>query len=342
MNTPKDIQRLEELLLSNQERTTRTSRPEVARINLTLTIPQLDISPAHVRALLSQFSDEVEAIIRVLFASILIFLKQFILALPQILFLVQVARRIPQAVSLVLRDNITFEDALGRIQSLQYQHFRYWEVFQASLLCHFQGLPGFRKVQSGQFILTCPPLKVNLTSSNWRSQIQPGLTIQMSISIKTLLTCVGQCPRGCISKIPSMSSNISTCSQCGLVFGRRESLQKPLASMNAAQTSDESIMKDGSHSIETKQSDEGPHTIAFEFISPTLYATWLEESRLEREDLERLKRILIDSDDIALTVMVLRRRYGRILRKAQRNLQRSGCQFAETISTGASGSPRQN
>jgi hypothetical protein len=53
-------------------------------------------------------------------------------------------------------DNITFEDALGRMQSLQFQQFRHRTVFEVSLRCKLDNLPGMRKVLSGEYVLTTP------------------------------------------------------------------------------------------------------------------------------------------------------------------------------------------
>lgn len=56
--------------------------------------------------------------------------------------------------TLLLDDNIRLEDALGRIMSLPYQHFRYWPVVDARLRAAFAGLPGELKIKRGGLILS--------------------------------------------------------------------------------------------------------------------------------------------------------------------------------------------
>jgi hypothetical protein len=92
---------------------------------------------------------------------------------------------LPQAISLVLHGNMMFEDALGRVQSLQYQQFKHWTVFETSLPCVFANAPGMKKVLDGHFVLTASAPARTLTASNW-TQLDRGLRF---ICLSSLRLC---------------------------------------------------------------------------------------------------------------------------------------------------------
>lgn len=185
---------------------------------LALTIPRLNLSTRDIVSLLSYLSEEVEQVVKLFVASFVICFKDLLLAIPQMVLLYRVLRRLPQAISLVLHDNITFEDALGRVQSLQFQQFKHWPVFEASLRCKFEGLPGTRKVLDGKYVLTSPKCIDILDAKNWSRSIQPGIVVKMAISFSEISTLGKRCPRGCESE-PSRVTDIEyCCKDCHLTF----------------------------------------------------------------------------------------------------------------------------
>ena len=223
MATKDDIRDLKILLRTEPQSATRsqTSPPishDASRLTLVLTIPQLRLPAREVLSILKHFSAEVEAVLNVFFASFMVCLRDLLLALPQMYLIYRVLQRLPQAVSLVLHDNIIFEDALGRMQILQFQQFRHWTVFEASLRCNFENLPGMQKVLSGQYVLTTPKHRLQLTPQNWSEVISPGFVIKMAIMINTIQTNYQKCPRKCGSKVSKVTDVEYRCDTCQMVF----------------------------------------------------------------------------------------------------------------------------
>lgn len=222
--TSEDLDEIRTLLVSLKETYQKPSAPPVMsddhRITLALTIPCLRISLDDIRTLLRRhFRNEVESIVHILFASFLAALREFLWALPQLVLVAKFMGGLPRSVSSLLSDNIKFEDALGRFQSLQFQQFRNWPVFEAHLLCTFENSPGFKKVFEGHFILTSPKYPGRLlNASNWNECVSARIAIVMSISMRMILPEKGGCPRGCGSRIRSISDTESRCLNCDLVF----------------------------------------------------------------------------------------------------------------------------
>jgi hypothetical protein len=119
---------------------------------------------------------------------------------------------IPRAPTQLLPDNIGFEDALGRVQSLPYAWFRHWEVFEGFLRAEFKHMPvsalwyvqststnseqGERKVEAGQYqVISTKRTSALVTSQNWAQSIFPGSNISMSIIMAHLRMEAGMCPR---------------------------------------------------------------------------------------------------------------------------------------------------
>jgi SCA7, zinc-binding domain len=223
MATKDDMQDIKTLLISQLQLTTPAQKSlslpqDTSRMMLVLTIPQLHLSATDAISILQHFSAELVLILKAVLASFIFCLKDLLIALPQLILLYRVLKRLPQAISLVLHDNITFEDALGRMQSLQFQQFRHWTVFEASLRCKFDNLPGMRKVLSGEYILTTPRHRLQLTRQNWSEVIRPGFVIKMAIMINTVQTSYQKCPRECGSNVSKTTDVDYRCDDCGLVF----------------------------------------------------------------------------------------------------------------------------
>ena len=105
---------------------------------------------------------------------------------------------IARSPSLLLDDNIRVEDALGRVLSLPYAHFKFWSVFAARLRCEFRGKPGEGKVTRNQFHIV--NLKRGgdyvLTRNTWDRFILPGANLAMSMLFEDWEVASHMC-RGC-------------------------------------------------------------------------------------------------------------------------------------------------
>ena len=203
--------------------TSKRDSDETARVMLALSLPRFNITKRDLQTLLRHLSAEVETVLRFFLASFFFCLKDLLLALPQIVLIYKILQRLPQAICLTLHDNMTFEDALGRVESLQYQQFKHWTIFEASLRCAFANAPGMKKVVDGHFVLTSPAAAGILTASNWEQTFKPGLEIRMSIIIKTMNTAAGQCPRGCSVAENVVSNGEICCTHCDLYYQSRHS-----------------------------------------------------------------------------------------------------------------------
>jgi hypothetical protein len=171
---------------------------------------------------------------------------------PKLLLLWRVMQRLPPTISLVLHDNITFEDVLGRIHSLQYQQFKHWRVFKESLAHSFKGLPGSRKVRTGQFRLTNAkvPDKV-YDKSNWSRMLQPGSSLVMSIKVEGLSHDYHQCPR-CETRVSGATERRNFCVGCQLHW----EICKP------AEKSDNGSQNRSVNGIRRKQARQGKRNVA--------------------------------------------------------------------------------
>lgn len=194
--------------------------PATARLTLTMTFPQLQISTHDMTLLFRRLLTEVEIVLQLIFARLCVLLKKLIVILPQMLVIMKVLQRLPQAISLVLHDNMTFEDALGRFHSLQYQQFRHWAVFETSLRCAFDNLPGMKRILRGQYFLH--PANAEKTYSNrldaenFAEKVKPGLSFKMSVEFKKVIMEKRRCPRGCPEGIEGISTYEMRCQTCGI------------------------------------------------------------------------------------------------------------------------------
>lgn len=193
--------------------------PATTQLTLTMAIPRLDISTRHIAVLFRSLLCEVELVLRLASAWLSLLLRDLTRVLPQMLLFVRVMHRLPRAISLVLHDNITFEDALGRFHSLQYQQFRHWPVFESSLRCIFADLPGMEKISKGLFVLNPENApEVSLNASNFAKHVEPGFAFRMSMIMRTLTLELQKCPRNCDGKVDRVSHVESRCQSCGLQY----------------------------------------------------------------------------------------------------------------------------
>jgi hypothetical protein len=164
---------------------------------------------------------QIETIFRLVIACALVALQEFLVFFPHVLFLARMMRFLPGAISLVRQDCIRFEDALGRIENLQYQHFRNWQIFEAMVHCNFKGVPRSRKILRGRYTLTSPRLPgQRLTAASWGGQVFPGMTVIMAVNVRAGGIQDAGCPKCLTSNTSSCSATMSRCHSCGLTFSR--------------------------------------------------------------------------------------------------------------------------
>lgn len=109
-------------------------------------------------------------------------LLMFLLLTPSFGRIYRTFQSLSRTPSLLLQDNITLEDALGRTMSLPYEHFRYWPVFLARLQSSFNGMPGEWKVKENQFrILNLRMGGEFISGSDWHRMVFPGARLAMSM-----------------------------------------------------------------------------------------------------------------------------------------------------------------
>lgn len=199
------------------------SSPERALVQqkamLVLTIPQLDLSMKDITVILQWLSEEVEQVVKLLLASLILCFRNLLFAIPQMRLLYRIVRRLSQAILLVLHDSSTFEDALGRMQSLQFQWFRHWPVFEANLRYQYDQLPGMQPALAKRYFFNMPKVAMTVTSTSWETLVRPGSTISMSILLEHVRTVDATCSWGRLT-IPTRFSMLEhSCSGCNLLFG---------------------------------------------------------------------------------------------------------------------------
>lgn len=91
------------------------------------------------------------------------------------LYMAKCFQSLPQRLSLLSGDTISFEDALGFSVEVPYSTYRHIKIFRAFLEVHFEGKPGFQKVLNGQYQLLhqgrCKVSEVSQKSwdvTNWK------------------------------------------------------------------------------------------------------------------------------------------------------------------------------
>jgi len=132
----------------------------------------------------------VEGIIRQLLRAFGVFSLMTLQLLQQVLktdleiyaLLRQIQNSIPCKPTLMMQDTIHFTDVLGRTQTLHYQWFKHWEVFESMLKCEFKGLPGEERVRLGQYhILNSKRKGFIIDRGRWEKSVFPGSEVNMSI-----------------------------------------------------------------------------------------------------------------------------------------------------------------
>jgi ribosomal protein L37AE/L43A len=165
--------------------------------------------------------ENLETIIQFAMAYVLIALKELLIRLPQVLVIARMMQVLPRAISLMRQDCIRFEDALGRVQNLQYQQFQYWPIFEAMVKTQFEGVPGYGKILRRQYTLMCPRLHgQQLVAASWSQHVFPGMTVFMAVDVKVPDFRDDRCPKCSRNNTSSHSATGLRCYSCGLVFSK--------------------------------------------------------------------------------------------------------------------------
>ena len=139
--------------------------------------------------------------------------------------------KIPRGPLQILQDNIVFEDILGRVHSLQYQHFQYLEVFEAMLRSTFKGKPGANVVLGGQYHILNAVNHSLIPREKWGDKVFPGTKIVMSAIFASLEVSPGFCPRvGCEGRFGiAKTAKQVKCPVCSLIIYSSHQNDSPLA-----------------------------------------------------------------------------------------------------------------
>jgi hypothetical protein len=165
--------------------------------------------------------ENLKTIIQFAMAYILIALKELLIRLPQVLIIARMMQVLPRAISLMRQDCIRFEDALGRVQNLQYQQFQYWPIFEAMIKTQFEGVPGYGKILRRQYTLMCPGLHgQQLVAASWSQHVFPGITVFMAVDVKVPDFHDDRCPKCSRNNTSSHSATGLHCYSCGLIFSK--------------------------------------------------------------------------------------------------------------------------
>jgi Prion-inhibition and propagation len=125
---------------------------------------------------------------------------------------------ISPSVSTMLPDNIILYDALGREYSLDLNMFSDWSVVTSMLKSKFTNCPGYQKVLSGQFSITCVRnLEQSIGSWNWSEVVTKRRKFKMSILMLRLTMKDGFCIN-CKIYVQAISESTFACSKCGLFY----------------------------------------------------------------------------------------------------------------------------
>ncbi|GAB1317921.1 hypothetical protein MFIFM68171_08131 [Madurella fahalii] len=123
---------------------------------------------------------------------------------------------IPRSVSLLLPDNLSLVDPLGRRFQLPVSFGKNWEVVAAMLKTHFHGTPGALKIERGQFrIFDVHDPERTIRPSDWTDVVGPRKRFKISIVMSRMQTINRMCVR-CNSTLSPFGPSHATCKGCGL------------------------------------------------------------------------------------------------------------------------------
>lgn len=145
---------------------------------------------------ISELEEAFQAILHILHIASNEILLRLVIILPFINRLIRTAQSMALAPTMLLRDNILFEDALGRKASLPFQYFQHFPVFMARLQCEFKGLPGERRVIRKQFrLFDAERSDIPITEKDWQARVVPGASLSMAVVVNNAYCLGTSCPR---------------------------------------------------------------------------------------------------------------------------------------------------
>ncbi|KAG7426057.1 hypothetical protein Forpi1262_v012485 [Fusarium oxysporum f. sp. raphani] len=127
---------------------------------------------------------------------------------------------------LVLAENISFEDVLGRQTTLQYDFFRHWANVDMFLNKQFENCPGQQYIAKKQYFFLGADAATNKLNSNvevaWQAMARPGCQISMSIKMIAEQKDVSEakCPSpGCKGRSVKIDDEETfSCQKCDLTY----------------------------------------------------------------------------------------------------------------------------
>ncbi|KAL2064535.1 hypothetical protein VTL71DRAFT_3672 [Oculimacula yallundae] len=134
-------------------------------------------------------------------------------------------------IPITVRNNVFFNDAIGRNWKLHTDFVRSFKVFNCFLEEEFQGEAGLQWVQRGLYQLSDDESGRYITPQTWKSMIKPGKTFSMSMVVEVIAksqeTYISTCPAhpyctGTVMRIPG--TDWTKCSICEIdvyIPGRR-------------------------------------------------------------------------------------------------------------------------
>ncbi|KAK3113139.1 hypothetical protein LTR53_009848 [Teratosphaeriaceae sp. CCFEE 6253] len=171
-----------------------------------------------------------------------VFRQDFICFLLVLLDLISVIPRImctlsslPRSPMLLLEEHIRLEDALGRVLSLPYEHFRFWPVLHARLQAEFRDRPGETMVARNEFHIINLAAKGDrvLTREVWDRSVVPGAQLAMSMLFRDRQTARQSCP-GCESVGNAISHGSTQCRLTYRLFGSQSGKPTAVPSLQRA------------------------------------------------------------------------------------------------------------
>ncbi|KAF5597656.1 hypothetical protein FPCIR_3540 [Fusarium pseudocircinatum] len=127
---------------------------------------------------------------------------------------------------LVLAENISFEDVLGRQTTLQFDFFRHWANVDLFLNKQFENCPGQQYIARRQYFFLGADVATHKLTSNveiaWQAMARPGCQISMSIKMIAEQKDVSEarCPSpDCKGRsVKTGSGKTFSCQECDLTY----------------------------------------------------------------------------------------------------------------------------
>ncbi|CZR45357.1 uncharacterized protein FPRO_15468 [Fusarium proliferatum ET1] len=127
---------------------------------------------------------------------------------------------------LIIAENISFEDVLGRQTTLQYDFFKHWANVDMFLNKQFENCPGQQYIAKKQYFFIGADATTNKLNSNveiaWQAMARPGCQISMSIKMiaEQDIVLEAKCPSpGCKGRPVKIGGEKTfSCQKCDLMY----------------------------------------------------------------------------------------------------------------------------